>query len=133
MASGTCLGNLELRRCWQDGPQRAAHHYRAGLEIAGLTLGTGFQDMLPWGLIDNRPYLRCLHGYGLALWQQGDTAAAAQVFRRMLWLNPGDNQGARFLIGPAEEGVSWEENEEIERAREEGNGSDGDPWLETLH
>ena len=102
------LGNLELRRRWPDSLERAARHFRAGLEIADLTLGSGFQDVLPWGLIDNRPYLRCLHGYGLALWQRGETAAAAQVFRRMLWLNPDDNQGACSLIGPVEKGVSWE-------------------------
>lgn len=64
--------------------------------------------MLPWGLVDNRPYLRCLHGYGLALWQQGQTSAAAQVFRKMLWLTPDDNQGARFLLEPAEEGMPWQ-------------------------
>ena len=72
--------------------------------------------MLPWGLIDNRPYLRCLHGYGLALWRRGETGAAAQVFRRLLWLNPSDNQGACFLIGPAEEGISWETLDEQDRA-----------------
>jgi tetratricopeptide (TPR) repeat protein len=102
------LGNLELKGLWPDSLDRAARHYRAGLAIAGLTLGRDFQGVLPWGLIDNRPYLRCLHGYGLALWQQGETEAASQVFRKMLWLNPDDNQGARFLLGPAEEGIPWE-------------------------
>lgn len=124
------LGNIELRSRWPDSLDRAVRHYRAGLEIAELALGADFQDVLPWGLIDNRPYLRCLHGYGLALWRRGEPAAAAQVFRKMLWLNPGDNQGARFLIGPAQEHISWEVWDERERAQA-GGGAEEDPWLET--
>ncbi len=67
--------------------------------------------MLPWGIIDNRPYLRCLHGYGLSLWQLGRIEEAAKVFERLLWLNPTDNQGVRFLVGPAKAGEAWEQGE----------------------
>jgi hypothetical protein len=81
---------------------------RPVVEIGGLTLGDGFQGLLPWGLIDNRPYLRCLHGRGLCLWRGGDLASAGDVFRRMLWLNPHDNQGARFNLAAVEAGHSWE-------------------------
>jgi len=35
--------------------------------------------------------------------------AAGEVFRRMVWLNPRDNQGARFMLGDVEAGRSWEE------------------------
>ena len=105
------LGNLELRSQWPGAPDRAGRHYRAGLEIAALTLGASFQGLLPWGFLDNRPYLRCLHGHGLHLWRIGDLAAAGEVFRRMLWLNPHDNQGARFTLRDVEAGRSWEEAE----------------------
>ena len=47
--------------------------------------------------LDNRPFLRCLHGYGLCLWRLGLVDEALDVFDWMLWLNPTDNQGARFL------------------------------------
>ena len=48
--------------------------------------------------------LRCLHGTDLCAWRLGDRRAAAEVFRRMLWLNPSDNRGrcvrVRRLRGP---------------------------------
>ena len=101
------LGNLEFERR----PERALRHYRAGVEIGMLTLGRGFDGVLAWSLIDNRPFLRCLHGLGLCQWRIGETREAAAVFRRMLCLNPGDNQGARFNLPAVEAGKTWEEME----------------------
>jgi hypothetical protein len=60
-----------------------------------------------WGWIDNRPFLRCLHGYGLCLWRLDRVEEAARVFGRMLWLNPSDNQGVRFLIDDIATGRPW--------------------------
>jgi hypothetical protein len=65
--------------------------------------------VLSWGLIDNRPFLRCLQGYGLCLWRLGRGAEAADVFDRMLWMNPADNQGIRFLLPAARDGERWED------------------------
>ncbi len=105
------LGNIELRSRWPWALDRAGRHYRVGLEIANLTLGESFLGLLPWGILDNRPYLRCLHGYGFYLWRSGDLNAAGEVFSRMVWLNPHDNQGARFNLWNLEAGRSWEEAE----------------------
>ena len=80
--------------------------------IGALTLGTDFDGVLPWGLIDNRPFLRCLHGLGLCFWRLGDLEEAAKTFTRMLWLNPSDNQGARFNLANVQAGRTWEECEE---------------------
>ena len=33
---------------------------------------------------------------------------AGQVFDRMLWLNPSDNQGVRFVTGDVRAKVPWE-------------------------
>lgn len=79
-------------------PQDAIRHYEVGLRIGELSLGDGFTGVLPWGLVDNRPFLRCMHGYGLCLWRLGRFDEAEHVFNRMLWLNPSDNQGVRFII-----------------------------------
>jgi hypothetical protein len=35
---------------------------------------------------------------------------AARVFERMLWLNPSDNQGVRFLIEHARARKPWEDD-----------------------
>ena len=98
------LGNLTFSR-----PEDAIRHYEMGVRIAELSLGPAFADVLPWGAIDNRPFLRCLHGYALCLWRLGRTADAASVFERLLWLNPSDNQGARFNLQWLREGRTWEE------------------------
>jgi hypothetical protein len=55
----------------------------------------------------NRPCLRCLYGYGLCLWRLNLTDEAAAVFKRMLWLNPSDNQGVRSDLGEVHAGRAW--------------------------
>ena len=35
------------------------------------------------------------------------------AFERMLWLNPHDNQGARFLLAAVRRGEEWESIESI--------------------
>jgi len=80
------------------------------LRIGELSLPDDFDGLLPWGYIDNRPFLRCLHGYGLCLWRLGRIHEAEQVFERMLWLNPADNHGARFLIEDVRAKMTWEES-----------------------
>ncbi|MBI5481907.1 MAG: hypothetical protein HY906_23835 [Deltaproteobacteria bacterium] len=101
------LGNAE----YAHSPDQALRHYRAGAAIGDQALGAGFTGVLPWGLTDNRPYLRCLHGVGLCLWRLGQKQEASAVFTRILWLNPTDNQGARFNLEAVERGHSWDEAE----------------------
>ena len=45
---------------------------------------------------DNRPYLRCLHGFGLCPRRLKRFNEAATVFTRMLWMNPTDNKVSQF-------------------------------------
>lgn len=101
------LGNAEF----DHRPELALRHYRVGAEIGDQALGHHFSGVLPWGLVDNRPYLRCLHGLGLCHWRLGRREQAAAVFSRMLWLNPSDNQGARFNLEQVEQGRDWEPDE----------------------
>lgn len=99
------LGNLEFER----NPQQALRHYEMGTSIGGASLGKAFDGVLPWSLLDNRPFLRCLHGVGICAWRLGDRRTAKTVFAKMLWLNPNDNQGARFNLSALEAGKHWEE------------------------
>jgi len=97
------LGNLDFDRQ----PETALRHYDIGRQIGELSLGSDFKGVLRWGMIDNRPYLRCLHGYGLCLWRSKRFEEAATVFTRMLWINPADNQGARFNLTEACDNRTW--------------------------
>jgi tetratricopeptide (TPR) repeat protein len=102
------LGNLEFDR----NPKQALVHYEIGKRIGESFLPDGFDGVLLWGSIYNRPYLRCLHGYGLCLWRLGEHDDASAVFERILALNPNDNQGARFCLFDVRAGLSWEEMRE---------------------
>ena len=100
------LGNM----VYQRQPEIAVKHYEVGVRIGELSLGEGFDGVLPWGLIDNRPFMRCLHGNGIALWRLRRFKEAEEVFKRMLMLNPMDNQGVRFLIDKVAKKEPWRED-----------------------
>jgi len=104
----THLGNL----AFDHRPGEALRHYQVGLRIGELSLGEGFDGLLPWGWIDNRPLLRCMQGFGLCVWRLGRFDEAGSIFDRMLWLNPSDNQGMRSLIGAVRARAAWEDSEE---------------------
>jgi len=89
----------------------AQKHYEAGSAIAELSLGSAFNGVLTWGRIDNRPFLRCLHGLGLCRWALGDLMGARAIFERMLWLNPSDNQGVRFCSAEVAAGTMYEDSD----------------------
>lgn len=100
------LGNLEFER---TSPRQALAHYELGMSVGALSLGKDFGGVLSWGHLDNRPFLRCMHGAGLCAWRLGDVRTAEALFKKMLWLNPSDNQGARFNLAAIEAGKTWEE------------------------
>lgn len=68
--------------------------YRIGLR----SIPENFAGRLPWNRLKNRPFLRAAHGYALALEQARRHLEAAEVFEQILSLNPGDNQGIRYLL-----------------------------------
>jgi hypothetical protein len=88
------LGNMELDAM----PKDAIRHYEVGVRIGELSLGADFSGVLAWGWLDNRPFLRCLHGYGLSLWRLSRFEEAERLFERVLWLDPSDALGERFNL-----------------------------------
>jgi len=101
------LGNL----VFPSYPEHALIHYEIGAAIGEHALGPTFAGALPWSLLDNRPFLRCLHGQGLALWRLERMEEAARVFERLLWLNPADGQGAGRCWAEVQAGRPWQEDE----------------------
>ena len=60
----------------------------------------GFQsgrDRMEWGWLENRPFLRCLHGLALAKYSNREIEEALKLFQELLALNPNDNQGVRAI------------------------------------
>lgn len=103
------LGNLEFEVNESVFAYRktAKRHYEVGIKIAELSFSSDFHDLLPWCYVNNRPYLRCLHGYGLCLYREGNLEEAKTVFEKILWLNPEDNQGVRVLLASIDAGKRW--------------------------
>ena len=53
-----------------------------------------------WGLIETRPYMRARAGLAGILIQLGESSAAADHYRDLLRLCPGDNMGLRYHLVP---------------------------------
>lgn len=51
-----------------------------------------------WGLLETRPYMRARAGLAQCLWELGERPEAIAHVRDMLRLNPGDNQGLRYVL-----------------------------------
>lgn len=80
--------------------------YQAAVAVGERALPSDFDGVLPWSMVDNRPFLRGLHGLGVCMWNLWDAASARSVFQRLLRLNPDDNQGIRFLLDALDSGMS---------------------------
>lgn len=51
-----------------------------------------------WGILETRPYMRARAGLAECLWSLGHQEEAISHLQELLRLNPGDNQGIRYLL-----------------------------------
>ncbi len=82
-------------------PQAARTLYEAGVKAGERALGSqAFKEMKGhfWVAIETRPYMRARAGLAQTLWVLGERQQAIEHFNEMLRLNPGDNQGIRYLL-----------------------------------
>jgi hypothetical protein len=89
----------------------ALHHFELGVAIGSLTVGEDFDGVLPWGLVENRPFLRCLQGLARALLRRDRREDAAAALRRLVRLDPADHLSARASLAAIEAGKTWREME----------------------
>jgi tetratricopeptide (TPR) repeat protein len=82
-------------------PQEARRLLEQGVKAGERALGAAaFQEDVGhfWGIVETRPYMRARHGLAEVLWHLGEREAAIAHLQDMLRLNPGDNQGLRYLL-----------------------------------
>ena len=99
--SPLCADAYNLLAAEAATPAEERDLYARGLDAGELALGPeGFEeyDGHFWGFLETRPYMRARHGLALALLRLGEEEEAMKHFRAMLKLNPGDNQGIRYLL-----------------------------------
>ncbi|MDD3903491.1 MAG: hypothetical protein PHO09_07430 [Sphaerochaeta sp.] len=80
------------------GFRSAYNYYKGAVYIAEQNMPMVKNAKFPWILLNNRPYLRALHCLCLADWKLGNFEQAESTARKLLKLNPNDNQGVRFIV-----------------------------------
>jgi tetratricopeptide (TPR) repeat protein len=82
-------------------PGQAVELYGQGVAAGERALGqAAFKEDVGmfWGLLETRPYMRARLGLAMALWEAGHPDEAIAHGQEMLRLNPGDNQGVRYIV-----------------------------------
>ena len=92
-------------------PKLSLHHFELGVAIGSLTVGEDFGGLLSWGFVDNRLFLRCLHGLSRALLRCDRREDAVAALRRLPRLDPVDPLGARARLAAIGAGKTWRELE----------------------
>jgi hypothetical protein len=111
------LGNHHLDAAWAAHRRRATRvagdHRAAALDayqtaIAAVegALPLGFNGLLSWGKVSNRPVHRALQGLAIALWWSGQTDTARATAETMAWTNPGDTVATSYL-GDLDTGLEY--------------------------
>ncbi len=84
-----------------DTIRRALDYYQQGVAAGERALGKDFFEENAgdfWAILETRPYMRARQGLADALWRLKRQDEALEHYRDMLRLNPGDNQGIRYLL-----------------------------------
>lgn len=105
IAARWLLASIEFRVL----PLEALRYHESGVRIGDLSFPPGFHGVLPWSWPGNRPFLRCLHGYGLCLWRLKRFDEALPALERLLRLDPADHQGVRAILDAVDRRQPWEE------------------------
>ena len=83
----------------QDKPKRALDACMRGFTLGVEAIPVGFDGLIEWGYMANRPFLRAAHGLVFCHLRLGQNRKAVGLMEEMLAWNPNDNQGVRYLIG----------------------------------
>ena len=100
--SGDCAdAYVVLAEETADYAEEAKDLYEAGVAAGERALGEetfSEEEGYFWGMLETRPYMRAREGLAHCLWHTGHKEEATYHYRRMLELNPDDNQGVRYEL-----------------------------------
>jgi tetratricopeptide (TPR) repeat protein len=81
--------------------KQAKTYLEKGIAIGRRLYGGEFLEQHKgqfWSIHETRPFMRCLHHYGMFLYGVGKPKTTIQIFEEMIGLNPNDNQGIRDTL-----------------------------------
>lgn len=81
--------------------QEALQYFQKGVHAGERSFGKNYFEENKghfWGLLETRPYMRAMEGLAGCQWRLGNKVKASSIYRKMLDLNSGDNQGIRYLL-----------------------------------
>lgn len=84
-----------------DTLEQAFKYYQEGVAAGERALGKKyFKENAGnfWELLETRPYMRALVGKANCLWRLKRVDEAIEIYQELLRLNPGDNQGIRYIL-----------------------------------
>lgn len=93
-----CVQAFEYLAEFAAGPLQSLIFYRNGMNAGRRKLGEKFFEENKgrfWVMQETRPFMRCMFGYAMTLYELDEKNAALNLFKELLTLNPNDNQGAR--------------------------------------
>jgi len=89
------------------GPGPAREPFEIGVALGEAALPVGFDGVLPRGYIDNRPFLRSLHGLALCAWRQRRWDEAGTMFTARVWLDPSASLDALVCLDQVRARQRW--------------------------
>ena len=92
---------------------------KKGFEITKKDYKKWPKEML-WGYMENRAHLRAIQYRADLYWDNGEDEKAIELFKLLLRLNPGDNQGVRYELAALYAGKS---GRELNKMFEDGNNN----------
>lgn len=100
------LGNI----AFEEGDLvRAKEYYQKAVEL--ISNYNWQSKKIEWEIIENRPYLRALHGLCLVEWRNKNFKEAEGLAKLLLKICPNDNLGVRFIIDEIKQKKEWKEEE----------------------
>lgn len=123
-----CMADI-YKRSWRD-DQKALVAYERALDCARMLWpGMEQKEEILWGHIENRPFLRAVHGLSVVNLKLGETAKAVEQLRFLLKVNESDNQGCRMILFSALlELEEFQEAEELAEKHSNGRNS-SEAWF----
>lgn len=90
---------------------KAKEYYQKGVDLISKYCGKNWKKKrMEWGIIENRPYLRAIHGLCLCEWRDKNFKEAEDLASLLLKICPNDNLGVRFIIDEIKSHKKWSPN-----------------------